>query len=107
MAGTEVGRDGGISAPTAVHRLSPLLSRLNHRLPRIQVHPEVIQRTTAFHHQIAALLLPQTDAVLHDAAALDTPVAMLDAQPPLVERLVRPLLLPRERLAAGFHGIVI
>jgi len=26
---------------------------------------------------------------------------MLDPQPPLVERLVRPLLLPRELLAAG------
>jgi lactate dehydrogenase-like 2-hydroxyacid dehydrogenase len=87
------------------HQLS--LSRLNHRLPRIQAHPEVMQRTTEFHHQIADPLLPQMDAVLHDAAALDTPVDMLDVQPPLVERMVRPLLLPRERLAAGFHGMVI
>jgi len=29
---------------------------------------------------------------------------MLDPQPPLVERLVRPLLLPRQLLAAGFLG---
>jgi hypothetical protein len=52
-------------------------------------------------------LLPQAESVLHDAAAPDTPVDVLDAQLPLVERLVRPLLLPRERLAAGFLGMVI
>ena len=35
-----------------------------------------------------------------DATALDTAVDMLDPQPPLVERLVGPLLLPRQLLAA-------
>src|SRR6266446_7879085 len=78
------------------------LSRLNHRLPRGQAYPEVVQGTAAFHHQIADTLLPQADPVLHDAAALDTTVDALDAQPTLVQRLVRPLLLPRELLAAGF-----
>jgi len=29
---------------------------------------------------------------------------VLDPQPPLVKRLVRPLLLPRQLLAAGFLG---
>src|SRR4029453_50445 len=68
------------------------LSRLNHRYPRVQAHPEIVQGTTEFHHLITDSLLPQADAVLHDAAALDTTIDMLDAQPPLVERLVRPLL---------------
>ena len=44
---------------------------------------------------------PQTDAVFHDAAALDTTVDVLDAQPTLVERLVGELLLPGQLLAAG------
>jgi transposase-like protein len=52
------------------------LSRLNHWLPRIQAHPEVVQGTTEFHHQIADALLPQTDPVFHNAAALsDVPPA--------------------------------
>src|SRR5467141_936344 len=70
------------------------LSRLNHGLPRIQAHPEVVQGTTAFHHQIADALLPQTDPVFHHAAALDTPVDVLNPESPLVEHLVGPLLLP-------------
>ena len=78
------------------------LSRLNYWLPRIQAHPEVVQGTAEFHHQITDPLLPQADAVLHDAAALDTAVHMLDPQSTLVERLVRPLLLPRQLLALGF-----
>ena len=63
-----------------------------------------MQGTAEFHHQIADALLPQADPVFDDAAALDTAVDVLDAQPTLVERLVRPLLLPRELLAAGFLG---
>src|SRR4029434_9587923 len=75
------------------------LSRLNHRLPRGQAHPEVVEGAAEFHHEITDASLPQADAVFHDAAALDTALDMLDAQPTLVERLVRPLLLPRELLA--------
>jgi hypothetical protein len=52
-----------------------------------------MQGTAEFHHQITDPLLPQADPVLHDTAALDTPVDMLDPQPPLVERLVGSLLL--------------
>jgi hypothetical protein len=52
-----------------------------------------VQGTAEFHHQIADTLLPQTNAVLHDTTALDTAVDMLNPQPPLVERLVGPLLL--------------
>ena len=63
-----------------------------------------MQGTAEFHHQIADARLPQADPVFHDATALDTAVDMLDPQPPLVERLVRPLLLPRQFLAAGFLG---
>jgi hypothetical protein len=57
--------------------------------------------TAAFHHAIADALLPQADPVLPNTAALDTALDVLDAQPTLVERLVRPVLLPREFLAAG------
>jgi len=83
------------------------LSRLNHWLPRGQAHPEGVQGTAEFHHQITDPLLPQAEPVLHDTAARDTLVDVLDAQPSRVERLVRPVLLPRERLAAGFHGMMI
>src|SRR5215472_2165057 len=80
------------------------LSRLNHWPPGSQAHPEVMQGTAECHHEIADPLLPQADAVLHDATTLDAAVDVLDAQPPLVECLVRPLVLPRERLATGCLG---
>jgi len=60
-----------------------------------------VQGTTEFHHEITDPLLPQADPVLHDATALDTAVDMLDAQPTLVERLVRPLVLQGQLLTAG------
>ena len=63
-------------------------------------------------------MLPPADPVLHDAAALDPAVAMLDPQPPLVERLVRHVLLPRallpqieinssDRCPAGLCGVAM
>jgi len=78
------------------------LSRLNHWLPGREAHPEVVQGTTEFHHQITDTLFPQADAVLDDATALDTAVDMLDPQPALVERLVGSVLFPCQLLAAGF-----
>jgi hypothetical protein len=48
------------------------LSRLNHRLPWGQTHPEVVQGTAEFHHQITDSLLPQADLVFHNATALHT-----------------------------------
>ena len=90
------GRDGLAQAPPSAVGLS--LSRLNHWLPRGQAHPEVVQGTAEFHHQIADALLPQADPVFHDATALDTAVDMLDPQPPLVERLVGQLLLQGQLL---------
>jgi len=69
------------------------LSRLHHGQPGVQAHPDIVQRTAEFHYGIADTHLPQADPVLYDAAALDTAVDMLDPQPPLVERLVGPLLL--------------
>src|SRR5712692_7225032 len=77
------------------------LSRLNHRLPRGEAYPEVVQGTTEFHHQIADALLPQADPVFHDAAALDTAVDVLNPEPPLVERLVGPFLLQGQLPTAG------
>src|SRR5215470_9360704 len=75
------------------------LSRFNHRLPRGQAHSEVMQGTAQFHHEIADAFFPQADPVFDDATTLDTAVDMLDPQPPLVECLVRPLLLRRELLS--------
>src|SRR4029453_17928366 len=69
------------------------LSRLNHRLPRGQTDPEVMQGQAEFHHEIADAVLPQPDAVFHDAAALDAAVDMLDPQPTLVQGLVGQFLL--------------
>ena len=63
-----------------------------------------MQGTAEFHHEITDPLLPQADAVFDDAAALDTTVDMLDAQPTLVERLVGPLLFPCEFLTARLLG---
>jgi hypothetical protein len=62
-------------------------------LPRGQTHPEIMQGTAQFHHQLTDPLPPQADPVLHDATTLDAAVDMLDPEPPLVERLVGPLLL--------------
>jgi hypothetical protein len=80
-------------SPEAEHILDLSLSRLNHRLPRGQTHPEIMQGTAEFHHQIADTRLPQAYPVFHDATALDTAVDVLDPQPTLVQRLVRQLLL--------------
>jgi len=62
--------------PLPLNQLS--LFRLNHWLPRAQAHPEVVEGTTQFHHEITHALFPQADPVFHDAAALDTAVHMLD-----------------------------
>jgi len=63
-----------------------------------------VQGTAELHHEIADALFPQTDAVFHDAAALDTAIDVLDPEPPLVERLVGQVLLPRELMTTGFLG---
>jgi hypothetical protein len=80
------------------------LSRLNHRQPRVQAHPKVVQGTAQFHHEIADTLLPQAHAVFDDATALDTTVNVLDPQPTLVECLVGPLLRQRSLLTAWLLG---
>jgi hypothetical protein len=69
------------------------LSRLNHWLPGREAHPEVVQGTTDFHHEITDPLLPQAEAVFDNATALHTAVDMLDPQPTVVQGLVGPLLL--------------
>ncbi len=80
------------------------LSRLNHRLPRGQAHPEVMQGTAEFHHEIADTGLPQADPVFDDTTALDAAVDMLDPQPTVVQGLVGQLLLPWQFLATWFLG---
>ena len=62
-------------------------------------HKKIIGGTAEFHHEITDALLPQADPVFDDATALDTAVDMLDPQPPLVQRLVGPLLLQGQLLA--------
>src|SRR6266849_5213796 len=80
------------------------LSRLNHRLPRGQTYPEIMQDTAEFHHEITDALLPQPDPVFHNATALHATVDRLDPQSTLVQRLVGSVLFPCEFLAAGFLG---
>src|SRR5262245_30733101 len=80
------------------------LSRLNHRYPRVHAHPEIVQGATEFHHQLTGARLPQAAPVLHDTAALDPAVDLREPPPPLVARLVRPVWLPLQLLAAGFLG---
>src|SRR5262245_7493808 len=86
----------------AMKRPQSSLSRLNHWLPRAHTYPEVVQGTAEFHHQITDALFPQTDAVLHNTAALDTAVDVLDPEPPLVERLVGQVLLQGQLPTARF-----
>src|SRR5690349_4470581 len=80
------------------------LSRVNHQLPGREAHSDVVQGAAAFHHEIADTVLPQADAVFDNATTLDAAVDMVDLQPRLGERLVRPLLLQRQLLAAGCLG---
>jgi hypothetical protein len=80
------------------------LSRLIHRLPGRETHPEVVQGTAQFHHKITDARLPQPDPVFDDATPLDAPVDMLDAEPAMVQGLVGQCLLQGEFLAAGFLG---
>jgi hypothetical protein len=76
------------------------LSRLNHGQPGVQAHPEIVQGTAELHHEIAHARLPQADPVFHHATTLHAAVDMLDPQPPLVERLVGPLLLQGQHRTA-------
>jgi hypothetical protein len=71
------------------------LSRLNHRLPRGQAHPDVVQGTAGIPHPSAAAHLPEAASVFDAATALDTATDMVDPQPTLVDLLVRHGLLPR------------
>jgi len=63
-----------------------------------------MQRTAEFHDNIPEPLLPQTDSVFDDAAALHTAVHMLNPQPTAVQRLVGHLLIRRELLTTWFLG---
>ena len=71
------------------------LSRLNHRLPRDQVKPKIMQRTADFHHLIADVLLPQAKPIFDNATALDTTVDMLDPKTALIHRPICALLIRR------------
>jgi len=62
--------------PVPTKQLS--LSRLNHWLPRCQAHPEVVQGTAEFHHQIADAFFPQADAVFDDATTLVVYINLAD-----------------------------
>src|SRR2546422_8416248 len=62
------------------------LSRLNHRLPGCETHPEVMQGTADVHHEIADAVLPQPDPVFDDMTALDRSFPFLN----LVEMLYQP-----------------
>src|SRR5262245_43445262 len=74
------------------------LSRLNHGQPVVQAHPDIVQGATEVPHEITDALLPQAASVFDAAPALDTALDMVAPQSPLVELLVRHVLLPREFL---------
>src|SRR6266704_4960194 len=80
------------------------LSRLNHWLPGCEAHPEVVQGTAEFHHEITDARLPQPDPVFHNTTALHATVDMLDASPAMVQGLVGEFLLQRQFPAAWFLG---
>ena len=63
-----------------------------------------MQGTAEFHNQITDTLFPQTDPIFDDATALHTAVDVLDPEATMVERLVGPLLLQRQFVAAQFLG---
>src|SRR5262244_2193586 len=77
------------------------LSRLNHRQPGVQAHPEIVQGTAELHREIAHARLPQADPVFHNPTTLDAAVDMLDPESPLVERLVGQVLLQGQLPTAG------
>src|SRR5262249_49136682 len=78
------------------------LSRLNHRLPRGQTDPEVMQGTAEFHHEIADAVLPQPDPVFHNTTAFDAAVHMLDPQLTVVQSLIGQFLCAWQLLAPWF-----
>jgi hypothetical protein len=56
------------------------LSRLNHWLPRGQAHPEVVQGTAEFHHEIAVVRNNRI-AVPPAGGCVDRPYNMQDKAP--------------------------
>ena len=82
-AARQAGAPEGRAFPRRVRHgaLDMSLSRLNHWLPRREAHPEVMERTADFHHNIPDSFLPETDPVFDDATALHTAVHMLDPGP--------------------------
>src|SRR5215831_9363832 len=53
-----------VVSPTTADHLS--LSQLDHGEPKVQAHPEVVQSTAAFPHEIVDALLPRTASVFHN-----------------------------------------
>src|SRR5215467_14658261 len=62
---TKVSIDNTVSMRIRSSHLS--LSRLKHRQPGVQAHPEIVQGTADLHHEIADARLPQPDPVFHNA----------------------------------------
>jgi hypothetical protein len=50
----------------------------------VETHPEIMQRTTELHHHIAEPLLPQPQAIFHNATAFDTTIDVFDPPAPVV-----------------------
>ena len=66
----------------------------------MQAHPEVVQGTAEFQHQITDALLPQAHPVFHDATALDIAVDGLAPSSAIVPGWVRQWLREGELPAA-------
>ena len=52
-----------VTAGSALRYSEMSLSRLNHGQPGVQAHPEIVQGTAQFHHEITDALLPEADPV--------------------------------------------
>jgi len=73
-------------------------------LPRGETNPEIVERTTDFHHPIAETRFQQTKCVFDNPTAFDTAVDMLDAHPAPGQRPIGRFLLCGEILSTGFLG---
>jgi choline dehydrogenase-like flavoprotein len=63
---------GKLNAPTI------MIGEKASDLPGPQTHPEIMQCTADFHHQVTDAPLPQPNPIFDDATVLDTTIDMLN-----------------------------
>ena len=96
---SRAGMDGMDPSSCTPARRQLSLSRLNHRVPRGEDDPSRMEGTAEVPAPSVAAHLPEAAAVCDAATALGPAMDRVDPQPPLVELLVRHVLVPRELLS--------